>query len=414
MSAIPNALFGSHFLDFKCIGDQCEDTCCAGWKVDVDRDTYYFYKSNQHLELQALFKSAVIRTKSGGTKQRYATLTHNEKGECSFLEHGLCKIQKTLGSGALSKTCTNYPRRKNQFGNQSEYSLGLSCPEAARLILLDKEKMSFQEGPAQNDESEKLPPPASPERLSALNDIRAIVIFTLQHRDLSLDTRLLLVGLLLEAIDQNAYPLDRQSLEKLPGIMENFYQTLSHGEKFEKEIKCLPTEDKLRLKIFAEIMNANPNGTNRRFSACLGEAADGLLIQPGSQPETMEILANMNRANEEFLQPFLQEHPHILENYLVHTVFHSLFPCREEPLIQQYLRLVCHYLILRICLLGLAAKHKGMTEALAVRLIQSYARHSEHNTTYPGIVLSILEKNEFSQFRKIFLLLIDSSPKVQT
>jgi len=411
MSDKPTALFGSHYLDFKCIGDQCEDTCCAGWKVDVDRTTYYLYKSNQHRELKALFKSAVIRTKSGSTKQRYATLSHNSKGECSFLDEGLCKIQKILGSDALSKTCTNYPRRRNLFGTQQEYSLGLSCPEAARLILLDKEKMSFQEGPAPADDTEKLSLPLPPERLAALNDIRAVIIFTLQHRALSLDTRLLLIGLLLEAIDQQAYPLDATALEKLPGIMEHFYQTLAHGDKFEQELKCLPAEDKLRLKIFAEIMNANPDGTNHRFSACLREATDGLLIRAGNLTPPEEILAHMRKTNSELLQPFLEEHSHILENYLVHTVFHSLFPCREEPLIKQYLKLICHYLIIRICLLGLAAQHKGMTDKLAVRLIQSYARHSEHNTSYPTRVLSILEDNEFSQFRKIFLLILE--PKAQ-
>ena len=33
-----------HYKEFKCIAGACEDTCCAGWEVDVDEDSYRFYK----------------------------------------------------------------------------------------------------------------------------------------------------------------------------------------------------------------------------------------------------------------------------------------------------------------------------------------------------------------------------------
>lgn len=36
------------YLDkFKCIGIKCEDNCCQGWSIDIDKKTYKKYiKSN--------------------------------------------------------------------------------------------------------------------------------------------------------------------------------------------------------------------------------------------------------------------------------------------------------------------------------------------------------------------------------
>ena len=34
-----------YFKQFKCIASECEDTCCAGWEIVIDDDTYDMYKS---------------------------------------------------------------------------------------------------------------------------------------------------------------------------------------------------------------------------------------------------------------------------------------------------------------------------------------------------------------------------------
>jgi lysine-N-methylase len=34
-----------HFDAFRCIGSACEDTCCVGWLVHVDKPTYEKYRN---------------------------------------------------------------------------------------------------------------------------------------------------------------------------------------------------------------------------------------------------------------------------------------------------------------------------------------------------------------------------------
>ena len=34
-----------YYKGFRCIAGACTDTCCAGWDVDVDKDSYKYYKT---------------------------------------------------------------------------------------------------------------------------------------------------------------------------------------------------------------------------------------------------------------------------------------------------------------------------------------------------------------------------------
>ena len=33
-----------YYDDFTCIADACEDTCCAGWQIVIDKESLQKYK----------------------------------------------------------------------------------------------------------------------------------------------------------------------------------------------------------------------------------------------------------------------------------------------------------------------------------------------------------------------------------
>ena len=37
-------LMPQYMAKFRCIGSECEDSCCVGWRVTVDEDTYKKYR----------------------------------------------------------------------------------------------------------------------------------------------------------------------------------------------------------------------------------------------------------------------------------------------------------------------------------------------------------------------------------
>ena len=41
----------SYYGAFRCVGSVCEDTCCTGWRVPVDKETFEKYQSCAHATL---------------------------------------------------------------------------------------------------------------------------------------------------------------------------------------------------------------------------------------------------------------------------------------------------------------------------------------------------------------------------
>ena len=33
----------SYYKTFQCIADKCEHSCCIGWEIDIDEDSYEYY-----------------------------------------------------------------------------------------------------------------------------------------------------------------------------------------------------------------------------------------------------------------------------------------------------------------------------------------------------------------------------------
>jgi lysine-N-methylase len=136
-----------YYKDFKCIAGVCEDTCCAGWQVDVDDASYAYYKTITGPFGDRL-KSVMIDGKNG----REGQFRICEDGRCPFLnDKNLCDLYTELGEDALCVTCDQYPRYTCEFGNYKETGIALSCKTAAELILKENRTPGFTE--SENEDS---------------------------------------------------------------------------------------------------------------------------------------------------------------------------------------------------------------------------------------------------------------------
>ena len=122
-----------YYKKFKCIADKCLHSCCIGWEIDIDERTY-----GKYLSLGKTAKNTVLSTIERSTDTPHFTL--GSDGRCKNLDgHGLCKIITALGEGYLCDICRLHPRFINGLGTHTEIGLGLSCEEAARIILTENE-----------------------------------------------------------------------------------------------------------------------------------------------------------------------------------------------------------------------------------------------------------------------------------
>ena len=133
--------FPAYYHSFRCIAAACPDSCCKEWAVDVDAHAAMYYRALPGA-LGDRLRGVLQDTDTG-------TVMTIEDGRCPmWRQDGLCRIQAELGHDALCKTCREFPRLCHDYGDFVELGLELSCPEAARLILMSPEQRAvIQEQP---------------------------------------------------------------------------------------------------------------------------------------------------------------------------------------------------------------------------------------------------------------------------
>ena len=123
-----------YYDKFRCTASDCPDSCCAGWKICIDKKSLEKYRN-----VEGAFGSRLRNSVDWD-----GSYFHQYEGRCEFLdEEGLCDLQREAGEEMLCLTCRRYPRHVEAFENRREYSLSLSCPEAARMILENPGKTEF-------------------------------------------------------------------------------------------------------------------------------------------------------------------------------------------------------------------------------------------------------------------------------
>lgn len=124
--------------EFRCIADQCRDSCCIGWEIDIDSDTAAFYDT-----VEGPFGE---RLNANITADSPRSFILDGQERCPFLnDRNLCDIILQLGEAHLCQICDEHPRYYEWFEGVKEGGIGLCCEEAARLILTQKRPLTFRE-----------------------------------------------------------------------------------------------------------------------------------------------------------------------------------------------------------------------------------------------------------------------------
>ena len=119
--------------EFKCIADKCKFTCCKGWDVCIDEDTYCKLKNQNIIEVI----DKMQKQEDDGDVYYFVDKEVHEA--CPFLnKKGLCEIVNNHGDEYLSYTCSTFPRIENDFEEMEEITLSCACPEVVDIIERSK------------------------------------------------------------------------------------------------------------------------------------------------------------------------------------------------------------------------------------------------------------------------------------
>lgn len=131
-----------YFGEFKCVGGDCTNSCCIGWRIDWEKEEIDKITSSPDCseELGELVKRMFV--KPDGLDKYVVVL--GETKRCPFLtEDNFCRIQRELGEEYLSHTCSIYPRHY-LIANEAAYRYcNMSCPEIMNKLLNNEKSMDL-------------------------------------------------------------------------------------------------------------------------------------------------------------------------------------------------------------------------------------------------------------------------------
>lgn len=217
----------SYYKEFRCIAGECKHSCCIGWEIDIDDDTYAYYSA-----IKDDFGKRLIENISLDGEVPHFSLDEEEK--CPFLNNsGLCDIIITLGENKLCQICTDHPRYRNYFKDRIEIGLGLCCESAARLILSQTDKINII-ALSSNEYEEVLP-----ENDNEFFVYRENIFNILQERNVTIAKRLKKI-LLQYGLNFFEQPLSKfinlfLSLEYMEGNLKALFKRLENKKTFSKK-----------------------------------------------------------------------------------------------------------------------------------------------------------------------------------
>lgn len=400
------ALLPRYVERFRCIGSQCEDTCCSGWTVTIDKKTFNAYRQIQHPALSADIGRSMTRRRSQASNSAYARIKlDTETNQCPMSREGLCSIQKNLNESYLSNTCFSYPRYSRNFGGQYEQALTLSCPEAARLALLAPDAFDFIEGSVTvRTESVTAVSPAHGIPVELMNEIRIFCLKLIRTEGLELWQKLGVLGFFCEQLTEL---LQSGKHAQLASLLENSVAMIENGFVGDALADMHPNHASQAV-VFATFWSGAGLAMNQSVqkSAVQKEVTAAIVRGFGADTESGEVtdeqLVDAYVKGLERLPEALQAAPHLLEHFLLNELFRELFPFKHSTPYDDFLQLIARFGLLRLMLAAQCNTEGALPDASAlVATVQVFYRRFQHDARFARMN-QMLRKSGFGTLDKVY------------
>jgi lysine-N-methylase len=332
-------------------------------------------------------------------------------------EDQLCRIQAEGGAGLLSHTCATYPRIVRTVEGAEEKALTLSCPEAARQVLLGPMTFSSSQPTAVNPSRSFADLTGRPIQ-SWFLPIRSAALELVRNRAYPLWQRLFLLGIFCRRLDTIASGELRRTV---PAFIREFEATVARGS-LRAAMNTLPTDDLAQMDVVLRLagMMLYRSNVTARFADCIHFFTAGI----GNCPDaTLESLtAQYSLAHERYFRPFFARHPAILENYMMNTIVRCQFPFGSKAMnegtppvmMREFATLTAQFALMKGLLTGVAGFHRdSFSTAHVVHTVQASTKHFEHHPEFLNYAYSLLVESRMDGVRGLGILLRNSEPAVR-
>lgn len=420
----PTPITARYVTRFRCIGPDCEDTCCQGWRVPVDEEHFVKLRSrmSQQRATRDEFKNGHERNREEGRSGwNHAWIRLGRDGACPYLTGTrMCSVQERFGAEYLGDTCAVYPRTMASAGARSEVWGSFSCPEMARLGLLADDAMEIVDAdPAMFPRPRPrgaLPGGAAEPYLAYFDDIRGAVLRLLVPRRFPLSTRLVLVSWLAREV----HPFFRAGAEgfderRLAAVMA-MVDSPQAQEGWDHELQGYTSNGRFATTLVVELLRqrlADPaGGFGKLVSVALasyGEAdgvrrGEGETVQVDPEALAQAYLARRDQRLREHGERFDLVFGNFSVNYWLKDWY-----VRSPDLQTHAMRLLVRLAVMRFLLVSapelagaalLAGEdeRRAAFDRAAVKVAYAFCRAVEHNGRFLGEIEVALAKNGLAGF----------------
>lgn len=395
------ALLPRYVTRFACIGDRCEDNCCSGWLVTLDKKTYRAYRESKHPVLGKLFEKHVKRHRAGADDEQYGKIELDPgTKQCPMMDDGLCSVQKQHNASYLSTTCFNYPRQTRRFAGQVEQALVLSCPEAARQALLHEDAFEFEQASVML-RADSIAPTTLVPGLGAelMSEVRIFCLQLMRTRELALWERLAILGVFCESLGK-AMAEGHQA--RVPSLLQEFATLVEQGSMIEALRELQPNYE-AQARVFAAIFAEKGFISSSSVQSRMLLTVARNLGADDSGYTSPQALVSSYRRGLQRLDEALAGAPYLLENYLLNEMFMMLFPFDGTSPFDCYLQLVSRFGLLRLIL---AARCNVDGEVpgtdVLVDTVHDYCRRFQHDKLFSRRVNSSLHDSGWASLDRLY------------
>lgn len=376
-----------YYDDFKCIANDCIDSCCIGWQINIDENTYKKYKKvkgNFGKELN----NGINRIRSKSSKLDYGKMKL-KNDRCYMLnEDNLCNVYTKLGENYLCNTCKVYPRNINKYGEIYERNLNMSCPEVARYLVSFKKNFSFNiddEDLSHLDKQYVVDKSYDDNLYNFLWDSRSLAMEIIQFKDIEIWKRIIFIKMLTDKVQRLIDEENYENYEKLLNAFRSEITNINIINSLDK-IKLVPNVKINFIKSVIDI-SAKYEIRNDKYGKLIEEYNE-LFIKNNDAKESIEfILEKEIEFNE-----YLKEQNNIFENLLSYLVYkYFMKALYTKDLNKEINKVVISYAMIKMLLLGrYTANENKLTEEDFIEVLYVFSRVIEHkpgflNRLYKGI-----------------------------
>ena len=388
------SVYPEYYDEFRCIGGKCEDSCCIGWDIDIDKVTFRKYYKVQDLEMKRMFQKNVHNNEESFSDDiDYGKVKLKADKRCPFLDcNNYCVIHSKLGEEYLSNVCTCFPRITNLVDGCYEKSLDVACPEAARILLLKEDGIKFKESKGEigkhiisnsvDTKSKEL----NNSLAKHFKEIREISIKIIQNRNLDLNERLYILGEFINGLEDES----ESNFNNINEFIKNYDINKIQGFYEKNSLYFM-----LQIDFFKEMVSLL--NVDKEVDSILFKEYTKQIIYSFNLNKEVNEARGYIEVFEEYNKDFMDRYTYIFENYLVNFIYNNMFPFNEkESIFDGYIMLLMRYSFMRFYLVGKYIKERKECKEEIVRFIQVFSKTIEHHRSYLIKSMRYIKEREFN------------------